>query len=82
MGLHHLRRRGAQLGRDVVPGGVEQRRARALAALQRRDELSLAVELVVSMYSAIFAAGSVTQGPWPGQISSRSSSPTRRSDSR
>src|SRR5687768_14199621 len=47
--LHDLGGRGPQLRRHVVPCGIEQRRPRALAAVQGGDELALAVELVLDV---------------------------------
>ncbi len=53
-----------------------ERSPRSSAASRRRSRISRC-----STYSASFAAGSVTQGPWPGQISSIGSAWSRRSES-
>ena len=55
---------------------ARERSPRSRAASRRRSRISRC-----STYSASFAAGSVIQGPWPGQISSIGSAWSRRSES-
>src|SRR4051812_40008008 len=63
--LHHDRRRGAQLGGGRVPGALEQPGPRALALVERDEQLALAVEAVLDVLIGA-GDGVVDVGPMAG----------------